>query len=103
MSHPDAPHDDSFPDVPRKAADEAPGILDQPARTKRWMRILCSVAFLLLLLDLLYTPHFHADVEAGGGIFGFYGVYGFLGLVALVLGAKLLRGLVMRPEDYYDQ
>ena len=36
-------------------------------------------------------------------IFGFYGFYGFVGCVTLVLLAKLLRVLVMRPEDYYDE
>ncbi len=88
--------------MPRKSPDEAPGILDKPERVKRWMKYLTVAAVLVLLFDLFYTPHFHADVEAGWGL-GFYGIYGFLGLVVLVFGAKFLRLLVMRPEDYYDE
>ena len=75
----------------------------KPDRIKRWMKILTGAAVVLLLIDFVYTSHFHAEVEAGGGIKGFYGLYGFLGLVILVLGAKALRLIVMRPEDYYDE
>jgi hypothetical protein len=46
----------------------------------------------------------HRHAEAGfDGLFGFYGVYGFVACVSLVLAAKVLRKLVMRPEDYYDR
>ncbi len=114
MSHPDSTPPDStppddLPDVPRKAPDEPPGILQQPERTKRWMRNLFIAAVVVLLLDLIYSPHFHSAVESGGGdkesigIKGFYGIYGFLGLVVLVVGSKVLRAFVMRPEDYYDE
>jgi hypothetical protein len=30
-------------------------------------------------------------------------LYGFFACVALVLAAKLLRKLIMRPEDYYER
>ncbi len=33
----------------------------------------------------------------------FYPLYGFLGISVLVIAAKGLRRLVMRPEDYYDR
>jgi hypothetical protein len=36
-------------------------------------------------------------------VFGFYGWFGFVACVALVLIAKQLRRIVMRPEDYYDR
>jgi hypothetical protein len=36
-------------------------------------------------------------------LFGFYGFYGFIGCVGLVLGAKALRKVLFRPEDYYDE
>lgn len=32
---------------------------------------------------------------------GFYSLYGFVACVALVLAAKELRKLLIRPEDYY--
>ena len=45
--------------------------------------------------------HLHPYFEAES-IYGFYGWYGFVGCVALVLGAKALRVVLMRSEDYYD-
>jgi len=36
-------------------------------------------------------------------IWGFYALYGFVGCVFLVLAAKLMRVILMRPEDYYDK
>jgi hypothetical protein len=53
-----------------------------------------------VLADLVV--HRHAET-AFDGWFGFYGLYGFVACVALVLAAKLLRRVVMRREDYYDQ
>ena len=51
------------------------------------------------LLEPLVHLHPHFEIE---GFFGFYGFYGFIGCVGLVLGAKALRVVLMRPEDYYD-
>ena len=36
-------------------------------------------------------------------VYGFYGIFGFVACVALVLIAKQLRRVLMRPEDYYDR
>ena len=36
-------------------------------------------------------------------LWGFYAFYGFLGSVGLVLTAKMLRVILMKPEDYYDR
>lgn len=94
---------DELPDVPRKAPDEAPGLLERPGRVRRWLITLALAGVLLLLADLVVPHDFHTRVENGGGIKGFYGWYGFAGLVVLVLMAKLLRLFVMRPEDYYDE
>ena len=43
-------------------------------------------------------PHFRWEQWPG-----FYAVYGFVACVVLVLAAKQLRRVVMRPEDYYDR
>lgn len=67
---------------------------------KRIVIGLYVVAVLLVLLDLLYGKHSHFPIE---DVFGFYGFYGFVGCVTLVLLAKLLRKVVMRPENYYDR
>ena len=67
---------------------------------KRIVAVSCILAVLLLLLDLAYTKHSYSQIE---DLFGFYGLFGFAASVTLVLLAKLLRVLVKRPEDYYDE
>lgn len=42
----------------------------------------------------------HEDVSFAASL-GFYAIYGFGACVALVLTAKALRRILMRPEDYY--
>ena len=44
----------------------------------------------------------HEDVEFAA-MLGFYAIFGFFACVALVLTAKGLRRILMRPEDYYDR
>lgn len=46
--------------------------------------------------------HKHEDVDIAAWL-AFYAVYGFVACVALVLTAKGLRRLLMRPEDYYER
>lgn len=46
--------------------------------------------------------HKHEDVDFAAWL-AFYAVYGFVACVALVLTAKGLRRLLMRPEDYYER
>ena len=74
--------------------------LDQPRNLTRLYRGLWIIGGLLVLADLVV--HRHAEI-AFDGWFGFYGLYGFAACVALVLAAKMLRRVVMRREDYYDQ
>jgi len=74
--------------------------IDRPGNVARLYRGLWAVGALLVAADLYV--HRHAET-AFDGWFGFYGVYGFVACVALVLAAKLLRRIVMRPEDYYDR
>jgi hypothetical protein len=74
--------------------------LDHPENVARLYRGLWVFGGLLVLADLVV--HRHAET-AFDGWFGFYGLYGFVACVALVLAAKLLRRVVMRREDYYDQ
>ena len=54
----------------------------------------------LFAADLFYDKHGKFAVE---DLFGFYGLYGFIACVFLVLAAKQLRKLLIRPEDYYDR
>ncbi len=68
-------------------------------------RAILSAFFLLcgalVVLDFLLdrqTEHPH-PLES---IPAFYTVYGLVGVGALIMAAKGLRRIVMRPEDYYD-
>ena len=53
----------------------------------------------LLLIDLFLHKHVHFSWENAPF---FYAVYGFIACVSLIFGAKLLRRLVKRGEDYYE-
>jgi hypothetical protein len=54
----------------------------------------------LIVIDVFVPKHGPFAIEH---FFGFYGFFGFVACVALVLIAKQLRRVLMRPEDYYDQ
>ncbi len=58
--------------------------------------VICA---LLLLADSLVHRHVEHALERW---WGFYGMFGFLACVALVEAAKLLRHLLMRPRNYYE-
>ena len=90
---------------------EKPRWLDDFENVKRVYRWLWAVCLLLLVggEGLLMWAHAHAAPGHGehhGFAFerwpGFYAFFGLVACVALVLAAKELRRLIMRPEDYYD-
>lgn len=74
--------------------------LDEPKNVAKIYRGLWTFGGLLALADLVVHRHAEAGID---GWLGFYAAYGFVACVALVLAAKLLRRIVMRPEDYYDR
>ena len=61
--------------------------------------VLLILAFVLLLLEFFVHRHAETDVE---NLFFFPALYAFVICVAIVLGGIVLRKLVMRSEDYYD-
>jgi hypothetical protein len=63
----------------------------------RGVWVICG---LLALADFFYHKHIVFKIE---GFPAFYGLYGFIGCVGLVLGAKELRKLLKRGENYYDR
>lgn len=73
--------------------------LDRSENVTKLYRGLWILGIALVLIDLLI--HKHEDFRFAER-FGFYAVYGFVACVALVLIAKQLRKVLMRPEDYYD-
>lgn len=72
--------------------------LDRPGNVDRivyTLYVLCGVSVLL---------EFVIEREEKLGFaewFGFYAWYGFVACVGLVLAAKALRLILIRPEDYY--
>ena len=78
---------------------ERRGWLDEPGNVRRIVWALVTVCALLFVADALYHKHPEFAIEE---LFGFYALFGFAVYVGLVLTAKALRRLLMRPEDYYD-
>ena len=74
-------------------------IFDNPRNVKRLLWVFYAVCAVLLLLDIVHHRHM---IHRWEHLWGFYGIFGFLACVALVLIAKEMRKVLMRPEDYYD-
>lgn len=74
--------------------------LDRGENVTKLYRAVWAIGLALIGLDLIV--HRHAET-AFDGWFGFYGIYGFVSCVSLVIAAKGLRRIVMRPEDYYER
>ena len=74
--------------------------LDDPHNVDRLVRAFYAVCAVLLAIDVFVPKHGPYAIEHW---FGFYGWFGFVACVALVLIAKQLRRVLMRPEDYYDR
>jgi hypothetical protein len=81
-------------------SDEKSYWLDKPANVDRVVRAFYIVCALLIAIDIFVPKHGAFAIEH---VFGFYGFFGFVACVALVLIAKQLRRVLMRPEDYYDR
>ena len=61
--------------------------------------VLLILAFVLLILEFFVHRHAETDIE---NIVFFPALYAFVICVAIVLGGIVLRKLVMRREDYYN-
>ncbi len=83
-----------------KPAEERTWWLDRKENVTKVVRALYVLCAVVLLADLVGR----SKPETGfDDIRFFYGVYAFVGSVFLVLAAKeILRRIVMRREDYYD-
>lgn len=73
--------------------------LDDSRNVDKIVWALYAVCGLLLVIDPLVHKHGPFAIEHW---FGFYGIYGLVACIGLVLAAKELRRILMRPEDYYD-
>ena len=73
--------------------------LDDLRNVDKIVYALYAICGLLLVIDPFIHKHGPFAIEHWPG---FYGIFGFVACVALVLAAKQLRRILMRPEDYYD-
>lgn len=72
--------------------------LDDAANVRKLLWAFTILGGVLVLADLVFHRHVYHSWEE---LFAFYPIFGFVGIVVLVYGARALRSLVMRPEDYY--
>ncbi|MFQ5536694.1 MAG: hypothetical protein ACE5GJ_04505 [Gemmatimonadota bacterium] len=82
-----------------KDPDEPPGMWDKKENVNRLLNVFYALSAILVLLDLVIHRHM---VHPWEHIFGFYAWYGFIACWSLVVIAKQMRKVLMRPEDYYD-
>jgi len=61
---------------------------------------LAGVCALLFLIDPIVRKYGPFAIER---IWGFYALCGLFACVGVVLGAKVLRAVMIQPEDYYDK
>ncbi len=75
-------------------------LFDNPRNVRRVRYVLYTACAIALGADFFVHRHVDHPWEA---LFGFYAIYGFVACVLLVLIAKEMRKVLMRPEDYYDE
>ena len=80
-------------------ADKKHYLFDRPRNVTLLLYMLYISCAILILLDFIVHRHVSHPWEQ---LLGFYSIYGFIGCVSIVFGAKWLRVLVKRDEDYYD-
>ncbi len=84
---------------PENTPPEKTHMFDNPRNIKRVIYVLYALCAITFAADAFIHRHIDHPWEE---LFGFHGVYGFVACVLLVVGAKELRKLIMRKEDYYD-
>lgn len=82
------------------ADDDKRHIFDNPRNVTLVIIALHVVCAISLAAELIVHRHVDMPWEQ---LFGFYAIYGFVACVLLVLIAKELRKILMRPENYYDE
>ena len=74
--------------------------IDEPGNVDKIVYALYAICAFLLVIDAWVPKHGPFAIEHW---FGFYAFYGFIACVGLVIAAKGLRVILMRPEEFYDE
>ncbi len=79
---------------------EKRGWFDRKENRGLFFKVFSVCLVVLLVLDLLVEKHPYFGFD---GAPSFPAAYGFISCALLVLLARVLRTIVKRDEDYYDQ
>ena len=82
-----------------KDPDEPLGMWDKKSSVDRLLYVFYTCCVILVVLDVVIHRHIYHSWE---GLFGFHAWYGFAACWILVVIAKQMRRVLMRPEDHYD-
>ncbi len=75
-------------------------IFDNPRNVNRLLWVFYALCILLVVADFVIHRHTTMEWEK---MPAFYAIYGFVAYVLLVLLSEILRKVVMRKENYYDE
>ena len=84
--------------------------LDKPSSVRLiiiGLVVMCVVSFIIpTAMDMMADPHHHGEDSHRAfdyeNIYGFHAFFGFCAYAFIVLTAKGLRKVLMRPEEYYE-
>ncbi len=72
--------------------------VDSASGVDRFIKYLVWLGIFLFLMDFVW--HRHVKVP-GEGFYGFHAIAGFVSFTLIVIGARALRLLIRRDENYY--
>ncbi|MDX1493206.1 MAG: hypothetical protein R3253_03960 [Longimicrobiales bacterium] len=78
---------------------EPAGMWDKKENVDRLLWVFYALCTILVVLDLVIHRHVYHPWER---LFGFHAWYGFVACWMLVVIAKQMRLVLMKPEDYYE-
>ena len=94
------------PELPRKAADEAPGWMEDPQVIRLAKRASIAAVLVLFVADFFIHYHDYLGIFIGGtpieSVPGFYMVFGYVVSVLLIFLSKGIGSSLKRKEGYYD-
>ena len=73
---------------------------DKPENVRNLLRVLYAVCALLIVIDFFIPKHGHVFFE---NVPQFFAAYGLVAYITIVFAGKyILRKIVKRKEEYYD-